>query len=277
MLSGIAHEGSGIGGHVLAGVGLSGTAIDAYLAESVGRYEPLPTGVVVYESPGWARALTNACAEALRLKHNRVGTEHLLMSCVRDVSFFSYGLCDMCLPSAQVVVENTLLLCAPELPALVRAVELCTPHFQIVTTSLSAMRDLAARCPAAVESLEVAASAITNAMTKFRDELSAASPTVTPSGGKCPDHSASLPVAGTLMEAVSLVRLQGRKVLWGNEVVGPLNLAHHVQNLTAQLASLAILAQHEGWGAGRLSSDRPKAVAGADSTLSDSPPVQLPT
>jgi len=82
ILYGIAQEGSGLGARVLRGAGLDDELIMSVIERNIGRGEP---GAPVQGlTPRAKRVIELAVAEANRLGHGFVGTEHLLMGILRE-------------------------------------------------------------------------------------------------------------------------------------------------------------------------------------------------
>jgi ATP-dependent Clp protease ATP-binding subunit ClpC len=82
LLLGLLREGEGLGGRALQGAGLW---LDATRAAATARYQE--NGGASRQVPFTAeakRVLERALREALRLGHNYVGTEHLLLGLLRD-------------------------------------------------------------------------------------------------------------------------------------------------------------------------------------------------
>ncbi|MBR5381253.1 MAG: ATP-dependent Clp protease ATP-binding subunit, partial [Oscillospiraceae bacterium] len=86
ILYGIAKEGSGLGARVLRGAGLDEELIMSVIEQKVGRGEP---GAPVQGlTPRAKRVIELAVAEANRLGHGFVGTEHMLMGILREYDSF---------------------------------------------------------------------------------------------------------------------------------------------------------------------------------------------
>ncbi|MBR6258605.1 MAG: ATP-dependent Clp protease ATP-binding subunit ClpC, partial [Oscillospiraceae bacterium] len=83
ILYGVAVEGSGIGSKVLKKAGLDADLIENIIEKNVGRGE---SGVMPVQglTPMAKRVIELAVAEANRLGHGFVGTEHLLMGILRE-------------------------------------------------------------------------------------------------------------------------------------------------------------------------------------------------
>ena len=82
LLLGLLREGEGLGGKALQSAGLW---LDAARAAATARYESNgAASLQVPFTPDAKRVLERALREALRLGHNYVGTEHLLLGLLRD-------------------------------------------------------------------------------------------------------------------------------------------------------------------------------------------------
>ena len=82
LLLGIARETEGLGSRVLRQNGFDPPAVEAQLLADRGRGAPgLPVQGL---TPRCRRVLENAAADAQRLGHSFVGTEHLLMGILRE-------------------------------------------------------------------------------------------------------------------------------------------------------------------------------------------------
>ena len=83
LLLGLLREGEGLGGKALQGAGLW---LDAARAAATARHESNGgvSSLQVPFTPDAKRVLERALREALRLGHNYVGTEHLLLGLLRD-------------------------------------------------------------------------------------------------------------------------------------------------------------------------------------------------
>ena len=83
LLLGLLQEGDGVGAHALAGLGVSLTSAMAVVDEVVGRGTAPPTDTPPF-TPRAKLALELSLREAIRLGHNYIGTEHLLLGLVRE-------------------------------------------------------------------------------------------------------------------------------------------------------------------------------------------------
>jgi hypothetical protein len=83
LLLGLFEQGASLAAQVLADAGITRSACEAQVLARIGR----GAGPVTYERPFTPRALEvlrGAVEEALRLGHNYIGTEHLLLAMFRD-------------------------------------------------------------------------------------------------------------------------------------------------------------------------------------------------
>ncbi len=88
MLLGLIREGSGVAARALAAAGVTDEQIHQMIVENIGTGEPgesTPQGL----TPRAKRIIEIAMAEAVRLGHNYVGTEHLLMGLLREGDCFA--------------------------------------------------------------------------------------------------------------------------------------------------------------------------------------------
>jgi ATP-dependent Clp protease ATP-binding subunit ClpC len=83
LLLGLLREGHGVAARALTGLGIGYDAVLARVEETVGRgAEPAPDHVPFTEAA--KRAVEHCLEEALGLRHNHIGTEHILLGLVRD-------------------------------------------------------------------------------------------------------------------------------------------------------------------------------------------------
>lgn len=78
ILLGIAHEGHGIGATVLTSLGISDEGIRRQIQETAGHGEHPLSGHIPFTDRA-KKALELATRESLRLGHDYIGTEHLLL------------------------------------------------------------------------------------------------------------------------------------------------------------------------------------------------------
>jgi ATP-dependent Clp protease ATP-binding subunit ClpC len=83
LLLGLLHEGGGTGAKALQALDISLEPARREVAEIRGRGHAAPTGHIAF-TPRAKRVLELSLREALQLGHNYVGTEHLLLSLVRE-------------------------------------------------------------------------------------------------------------------------------------------------------------------------------------------------
>ncbi len=83
LLLGICREGEGVGARALVSLGVSLVAIREQIVEIIGRGGTQPSGHVPF-TPRAKKILELALLEALRLGHEYIGTEHILLGIVRE-------------------------------------------------------------------------------------------------------------------------------------------------------------------------------------------------
>jgi hypothetical protein len=83
VLLGLLMEGEGIAARALAAVGVEQEAVRAQVVELVGSGSGSPTGHIPF-APRSKKVLELALREALRLGHNYIGTEHILLAILRE-------------------------------------------------------------------------------------------------------------------------------------------------------------------------------------------------
>ncbi len=83
LLLGLIREGDGVAARALGALGLRADDLRGQIEEIIGRGDGTPDGHVPL-TPQSKRVLQQTLQEALRLGHNYVGTEHLLLSLVRE-------------------------------------------------------------------------------------------------------------------------------------------------------------------------------------------------
>ncbi len=84
ILLGLITEGNGVAAKELQKVGVTAEAVTEHLKAFVGASAPLPENTDLQLTPRTKRIFEISAAEAHRLNHNYVGTEHLLMAIIRD-------------------------------------------------------------------------------------------------------------------------------------------------------------------------------------------------
>jgi ATP-dependent Clp protease ATP-binding subunit ClpC len=83
ILLGLLGEPESIGGQVLAGFGLTREGVREEVAEKIGRGKSAPTGHIPF-TPRAKKTLELSLREALSIKHNYIGTEHILLGLIRE-------------------------------------------------------------------------------------------------------------------------------------------------------------------------------------------------
>ncbi len=84
LLLGLLQEGEGGAARILARMGVTLKQVRAMIEESMGRAEPVTSGVTIQLGPGTKRVVELAFDEARRLDQQFVSTEHLLSALVRE-------------------------------------------------------------------------------------------------------------------------------------------------------------------------------------------------
>jgi ATP-dependent Clp protease ATP-binding subunit ClpA len=83
LLLGISREGEGVGAQALASLGVSLVAVREHIVAIIGLGGKQPSGHVPF-TPRAKKILELALVEALELRHDYIGTEHLLLGIVRE-------------------------------------------------------------------------------------------------------------------------------------------------------------------------------------------------
>jgi ATP-dependent Clp protease ATP-binding subunit ClpA len=83
LLLALIHEGEGVAAKALASLNISLDAAVQQVEEIIGRGQVPPTGHIPF-TPRAKNVLELSFREALRLGHNHIGTEHLLLGLVRE-------------------------------------------------------------------------------------------------------------------------------------------------------------------------------------------------
>jgi ATP-dependent Clp protease ATP-binding subunit ClpC len=83
LLLGILHEEDGIGARALTAVGISLPRARAEVEELIGHGKSSPTGHIPF-TPRSKKVLELSLREALKLNHNHVGSEHLLLGLLSE-------------------------------------------------------------------------------------------------------------------------------------------------------------------------------------------------
>ena len=84
LLAGLASEGSGVAAKVLNQSGVTVEKVREKIEEYIGTGQPIPKGTELMLTPRSKRILELSAAEARRLGHSYIGTEHILMGIIRD-------------------------------------------------------------------------------------------------------------------------------------------------------------------------------------------------
>jgi hypothetical protein len=83
ILLGLIHEEEGVAARALTGLGISLETIRVEVEEIIGRGQSAPSGHIPF-TPRAKKVLELSLREALALKHNYIGTEHILLGLVRE-------------------------------------------------------------------------------------------------------------------------------------------------------------------------------------------------
>ena len=83
VLLGLLGEPDSIGGQVLASFGLTRDGVREEVAEQIGRGKSAPSGHIPF-TPRAKKTLELSLREALAIKHNYIGTEHILLGLIRE-------------------------------------------------------------------------------------------------------------------------------------------------------------------------------------------------
>jgi ATP-dependent Clp protease ATP-binding subunit ClpA len=83
ILLGLLGEPESIGGQVLAGFGLTLDGVRGEVVEKIGRGKSAPSGHIPF-TPRAKKTLELSLREALSIKHNYIGTEHILLGLIRE-------------------------------------------------------------------------------------------------------------------------------------------------------------------------------------------------
>jgi ATP-dependent Clp protease ATP-binding subunit ClpC len=83
LLLGLLGEPESIGGQVLAGFGLTREGVREEVVEKIGRGKSAPAGHIPF-TPRAKKTLELSLREALSIKHNYIGTEHILLGLIRE-------------------------------------------------------------------------------------------------------------------------------------------------------------------------------------------------
>jgi ATP-dependent Clp protease ATP-binding subunit ClpA len=83
LLLGLAHEGQGVAATALESLGIRLEAVRAQVEEIIGQGQSAPTGHIPF-TPRAKKVLELSLREAKQLRHNYIGTEHILLGLVRE-------------------------------------------------------------------------------------------------------------------------------------------------------------------------------------------------
>src|ERR1700744_4307286 len=83
ILLGLLGEPESIGGQVLAGFGLTLDGVRGEVVEKIGRGKKQPAGHIPF-TPRAKKTLELSLREALAIKHNYIGTEHILLGLISE-------------------------------------------------------------------------------------------------------------------------------------------------------------------------------------------------
>ena len=267
LLAGIAEEGSGIGCSALLDAGLTVAGLVGFVAAAPGALKALTMAEVVYETPALRNALRQAGEVALRLGHNHVGTEHLLISLLSDENSYAARVCELCCVKTHQVVENTLFLCAPEVTVLVHENALWTHPLQIVVSAVATLRaylDVGGSARVVNAPAEDALRAMTKAVEDFKRSMTEPLPSAEEEGAAqtaADELDAQVGDAKftMLIDAIYKADLLGKPVAWNGKVITRDNVHLWRQVLKGQFDSLTRAAEAEGWGWEKLRAARSEA------------------
>ena len=83
ILLGLIHEGEGVAAKALESLGISLEAVRQQVEEIIGQGQQAPSGHIPF-TPRAKKVLELSLREALRLGHNYIGTEHILLGLIRE-------------------------------------------------------------------------------------------------------------------------------------------------------------------------------------------------
>lgn len=84
ILAGLCADDSAIAGKMLAAKGITFDIVRTKIIELMGRNEELPTSTQLMMTPRTKRVIELSFAEARKLSHNYIGTEHMLLALIRE-------------------------------------------------------------------------------------------------------------------------------------------------------------------------------------------------
>ena len=85
ILLGLIHEGEGVAAKALESLGISLEAVRQQVEEIIGQGGSSPSGHIPF-TPRAKKVLELSLREALALKHDHIGTEHILLGLLRESS-----------------------------------------------------------------------------------------------------------------------------------------------------------------------------------------------
>jgi ATP-dependent Clp protease ATP-binding subunit ClpC len=83
ILLGLINEGEGVAAKALESLGISLDAVRQQVEEIIGQGQQAPSGKIPF-TPQAKKVLELSLREALQLKHNYIGTEHILLGLIRE-------------------------------------------------------------------------------------------------------------------------------------------------------------------------------------------------
>ena len=83
ILLGLIHEGEGVAAKALESLGISLDAVREQVQDIIGQGQQQPTGHIPF-TPRAKKVLELSLREALRLKHNHIASEHLMLGLLRE-------------------------------------------------------------------------------------------------------------------------------------------------------------------------------------------------
>ena len=83
LLLGLVHEGEGVAARALEALGISLTSVRSEVEQLIGRGQGVPSGHIPF-TPRAKKVLELSLREALKLDHNYIGTEHILLGLIRE-------------------------------------------------------------------------------------------------------------------------------------------------------------------------------------------------
>ena len=83
ILLGLIHEGEGVAAKALESLGISLDAVREQVQEIIGQGQQAPSEHIPF-TPRAKKAMELSLSEALQLRHNYIGTEHILLGLIRE-------------------------------------------------------------------------------------------------------------------------------------------------------------------------------------------------